>query len=134
MGVSAGGLNTAVPGGPTPPRADPNELPSESGEPPLGAPEPERDLPDLAPLDRFERVLLQQAPRLQPAAPAPVVVEQVAQQVSRLWMQGDGRSGRVRLELDGAYRGSIVEVVYDGGSGQLHVDVELSDGAAGSTR
>jgi hypothetical protein len=91
--------------------------------------------PTAGSLDPLERLLLQQMPRAQPPMVGTALVEQVAHQLlRRCWVQADGRSGRVRLELDGAHEGSVVELVFDGHSGQLHVDVELPDGAAPHTR
>src|SRR5690606_21509557 len=98
-------------GGPS--REDPGDLQGE--------------LPPLL-LDPFERILAQQ--RLPLSAPTPLASASSAAQdlVKRCLVQGEGKSGRVRLEFgSGGLAGSAVELVYDGQLGELRVAVELGD-------
>lgn len=121
----AGGLNERRAQGPSDRRESDPEGAGEEKE--VEGPQPECASGNH-PLDPLDRVLLQQGPRL--SSPPAAVLDQLAQQlVRRCSVQGDGRSGKVRLELGGALERSVVELVFDGGSGQLRVDVEVPNDA-----
>lgn len=91
-------------------------------------------------LDPMERVLAsphgRPAPPVAPAAPHSAgVMNQVAEQVlKRIQISGDGRSGKVRMEVRlGELEGSTVELDYDDRGG-LQVHVELASEATEGTR
>lgn len=91
-------------------------------------------------LDPMERVLASPHcrsthPVAPPAPNAAPVMNQVAEQVlKRIQISGDGKSGKVRMELRlGELEGSTVELDYDDRGG-LHVHVELPSEATEGTR
>src|SRR5690606_21745007 len=104
---------------------DPERLAAEA--PSEGEPVPLLEAPGL---DVWERRLAQSAAR--PVA-APPPFDPTLAVLRRCLASGDGRSGRVRLELgEGAFEGSAVDVVYDGVRRELSVVVELGAEADGN--
>jgi hypothetical protein len=89
---------------------------------------------EAALVDPLQRALAQPVggfPLSHGAATPPALEQMAAQLLRRCSLSGDGRSGRVRLEIAaGDLSGSVVELHYDAAARSLHVEVGLGGASA----